>query len=77
MIRIKIFDEDRHPSEIPRWWYNFLPDSFGEEEINHALMDWSANFWIAKPVNPLSGYGDRYLDFYDEHAYTWFMLRWT
>ena len=79
MIRIKIFEEDCHPYEIPQWWFNFCPDSFGvgEEEINHALMDWSANVWLAKPKNPLSGYGDRYLDFYDEKAYIWFMLRFT
>lgn len=78
MIRVRIFEEDSRLSDIPQWWYNFCLPDYDEEELNQRLLDWSANFWVATTKRPDKiGYGDRYIDFYDESAYTWFMLRFT
>ena len=80
MIRIKLFEDNSKAfPDVPRWWFNFATSIEGEsiEDINHALLDYSASFWIAKPAIPINGYGDRYIDFYDAHAYTWFMLKWA
>ena len=80
MISIKLFEENgKMFPDVPQWWRNFAMSVEGDsvEEVNHALLDYSASFWIAKPAIPENGYGDRYLDFYDEHAYSWFMLRWS
>ena len=81
MIRIKLFEENGKVfPDVPPWWYNFAMSFEGEsvEEVNYALLDYSASFWIANNTIPKNaGYGDRYLDFYDEHAYSWFMLRWS
>ena len=81
MIRIKLFEDNSKAfPDVPRWWFNFAMSVKGDsvEDINHALLDYSASFWIANTTIPKNiGYGDRYLDFYDEHAYTWFMLRWS
>lgn len=82
MIRVKLFDGDidYKSDAIPRWWINFN-DGVGDfatvDKVNTELMNWSASFWIAKhPDNNLL-LGDRYIDFYDEHAYTWFIMRWS
>jgi hypothetical protein len=80
MIRIKIFEEDSRVIVVPKWWQNFchgadVGDSI--DDVNEKLMDWSASFWISKNTVNSIEYGDRYLDFYDEPAYVWFMLRWA
>lgn len=81
VIRIKLFGENASEPDIPYWWVKFARgcgynDFSTIEEVNECLMDWSANFWIAKHTDDVRDLGDRYIDFYDEHAYTWFMLRW-
>lgn len=83
MIRVKLFDGDTdYKSDIiPRWWLNFA-ESTGDDlttvdEANIELMNWSASFWIAKHKENKLLPGDRYLDFYDEQAYTWFIMRWA
>jgi hypothetical protein len=58
----------------PQWWHNFLDHNmnryvFSRERINLALMDYSAQFVRLKH--------SRYIDFYDEQAYAWFLLRWS
>ena len=80
MIRIKVFEENMQVIVVPKWWQNFciggdVDDSV--DDVNRKLMDWSANFWIARNTDSRFEYGDRYLDFYDEQAYVWFMLRWS
>ena len=82
MIRIKLFEENgKMFPDVPQWWMNFATSFEGEsvEEVNHALLDYSASFWIANTTIPNipGGYGDRYLDFYDDHACSWFILRWS
>jgi hypothetical protein len=66
----------------PKWWRNFLRENFtgsaryDVDKINHKLLDYSANYSRVVFSNHMSGY-NKYLDFYDEQAYLWFVLRWS
>ena len=77
MIRIEVFEYGAYRNTvIPQWWKNFTR-AHGhkyKDHINEALLPWHANFWTHG--NEMAGY-TRYLDFYDEKAYVWFMLRWS
>lgn len=64
--------------DVPDWWWNFgeqFPDDV--DKINELLLEHSAQFVCMKKRGPLGGFGKRYIDFYDEKAYTWFLLRWS
>ena len=78
MIRIKIFQYGKYVDpDIPQWWKNFtrVHGHKYRDQINEALLPWHANFWTRMNADIL-GF-DRYLDFYDEQAHDWFMLRWS
>jgi len=84
MIRVKIFDSEAEyqSDDIPKWWLNFANTAGADEfttidEVNTELMNWSASFWISENKEQSLLFGDRYLDFYDERAYTWFIMRWS
>jgi hypothetical protein len=89
MIRVLISD---HGNASPYdWWYNFIESvrrgrnstiNQRIDIINEDLMNWSAQLWQNEPIPPelgttVSKYRNVYLDFYDEQAYTWFVLRWA
>jgi len=90
MIRVMISD---HGNESPyMWWYKFIASvkhgKYGQtveqriDVLNTELINWSAQLWQNEPVphelgTTISKYRNVYLDFYDEQAYTWFILRWA
>lgn len=89
MIRVMISD---HGNESPyQWWYKFIGSVPSKNSItvekridvlNTELMNWSAQLWQNEPGShelgtTISKYRNVYLDFYDEQAYMWFVLRWA
>jgi hypothetical protein len=90
MIRVLISD---HGNMSPYdWWYNYVasvrkgPSNITVDrridDLNIELMNWSAQLWQNEPIphelgTTVSKYRNVYLDFYDEQAYTWFILRWA
>lgn len=76
MIRVQLVNMD---TDAPWWWSNFVRAHTIEggatiselhEHIDRVLMDYSAIMWT-------DGRYGTYLDFYDQHAYDWFILRWS
>ena len=66
-------------STTPQWWRNFIRGNtpgnrFNREETNDRLWEYSASYVV---LNRDMGDVQRYVDFYDEKAYTWFILRWS
>lgn len=63
--------------QIPNWWRNFVTESFSDfsnmDEINDKLFPFMAQFSYMGESNSTA---KRYIDFYDEEAYTAFVLRW-
>ena len=89
MIRVRISERG---NESPYdWWYKFIESvkrgmngtiDKRIDILNTELMNWSAQVWQNEPVphelgTTISKYRNVYLDFYDEQAYTWFILRWA
>jgi hypothetical protein len=90
MIRVLISD---HGNISPYdWWYNYAasvrngPSNITVDQridvLNIELMNWSAQLWQNEPIphelgTTVSKYRNVYLDFYDEQAYTWFIMRWS
>ena len=75
---VALFDS-KNPDVTPVWWKNFTRNNppghrFDREETNTRLLEYAASY----SVMSRNGRGtNRHLDFYDEPAYTWFMLRWS
>jgi hypothetical protein len=64
---------------IPHWWKNFTRNNppgqrFNREETNTRLLEYSASYVV---MSTHTGILRRYVDFYDEKAYIWFVLRWS
>mgnify|MGYP003335084596 CR=1 FL=1 len=85
MIRV-LLSKQRLPAQ-QRWWWNFLhgtdkrtAPSTAEERmdvVNLELLNWSAQIWHHRQKGAVSPHYRSYLDFYDEQAYAWFLLRWS
>jgi hypothetical protein len=85
MIRILLSDKGSTPS--CQWWWNFInsveqrSDALTTQEridiINLELLNWSAHLWQHGQRSVFYTNQSAYIDFYDEQAYTWFVLRWT
>lgn len=87
MIRVLI-TKNGEKSKL-EWWLNFIEYCFPHprtpmgthehiEIANVELMNWSAQLWIKDKPDLLWRHAESlYLDFYDEHAYHWFVLRWS
>ena len=88
MIRVLI--SDKGDVSAHSWWYNFIKNANSGNSlmqtderidlINVELMNWSAQLWQNEPMTPEDvnvAYKNAYLDFYDDHAYHWFVLRWS
>ena len=90
MIRVLVSEKGN--SSPHAWWYNWVtsvkagpsgtPVDKRIDMLNAELMNWSAQLWQNEPVphelgTTVSKYRNVYLDFYDEHAYHWFILRWS
>lgn len=68
----------------PKWWRNFIRGNapghrYNREETNNRLLEYSASYVVMTERNPpaVPPRIARYVDFYDEAAYTWFVLRWS
>lgn len=78
---VTLFTEHDYESiaVLPRWWHNFLDaktDLLDEvDDINTVLLEFSAHFSCS--TDNSRNYGTRYLDFYDESAFFWFILKWS
>jgi hypothetical protein len=86
VVRIFLFDSGSNSREqVPDWWRNFVHDTLpirrlqeGSENrrlLNVALLPWHAQYWMH--VRPDATPTRRYIDFYDEAAYHWFLLKWS
>lgn len=78
---VLLFDPKNIHRESPIWWRKFCDECSGAgaerlETINAALMDYAAHFHCTKNGG-MQTWGNRYIDFYDERAYNWFILRWS
>ncbi len=81
IVSYKLFDDTTMSwDEVPAWWANFfysLPyQGLLADDYNDVLMDHMAHFWSTGNKRS-SGFGTRYIDFYDEEAATAFLLRWS
>ena len=72
---VYLFNQASRQNEMPKWWLNFV---FGNDlaeasldEVNEALLDYHASFSYQVRGSR------RYIDFYDDQAYSWFVLRWS
>lgn len=79
---VALFDSS-NPDALgsPVWWRNFIRSNppgerFNRETTNDRLLEYSASYSLIQREGMRSGVY-RYLDFYDEKAYTWFVLRWS
>ena len=85
MISILLSDKGSTPAQA--WWWKFLhgtdkrsgPLTTEEriDSINIELLNWSAQLWDHCRKDASYAYQSAYIDFYDEQAYTWFILRWS
>ena len=85
MISILLSDKGSTPAQA--WWWKFLhgtdkrsgPLTTEEriEAINLELLNWSAQLWRHEQTATRHNDRSAYIDFYDEQAYTWFVLRWS
>jgi len=76
---VALFDPNDPTEGSPRWWKNFIRANppgtrFNISVTNDRLMEYSANYVV---TGGQGGDVQRYLDFYDQRAYTWFLLRWA
>ena len=76
---VALFDPNDPTKGSPRWWKNFLRanppgNRFNIRVTNDRLMEYSANYVV---TGSSGGSVRRYLDFYDQRAYTWFIMRWA
>jgi hypothetical protein len=76
---VPLFDSNKPNVRTPSWWRNFVRSNpsgerFNREVINDRLLEYSGSYSVAH--HAMSGV-HRHLDFYDEKAYTWFVLRWS
>jgi hypothetical protein len=80
MVHSVLLFEPDTGKEIPHWWRNFGKLA-GEDidGINDQLLEYSAHFvcMVERKENGPRRFGRRYIDFYDEQAYFWFVLRWS
>ena len=76
---VELFNSDNPGTRSPQWWKNFIRgnkpgERFNKESTNDRLLEYSASYVV------MSGGSSapvlRYVDFYDEQAYLWFVLRW-
>lgn len=87
MISILLSDKGSTPAQ--EWWWQFIRSVDKKSQasttddhidvVNLELLNWSAHLWQHQPTGadwPLAR-KNAYIDFYDEQAYTWFVLRWT
>lgn len=79
-ITVPIFDSSNASdgSGSPRWWRNFIRENppgqrFSNDTTNDRLLEYSASYVVVINSEKVC----RYVDFYDEQAYTWFLLRWA
>jgi hypothetical protein len=88
MIRVLL--SNKGSTTTHKWWWQFVrsvnpvPVSTADQKmeiINDELLNWSAQMWYNVPKSPdartYSSYQNAYIDFYDEQAYTWLVLRWS
>ena len=86
MIRV-LLSEEGWPVQH-QWWWKFLDGTetkpttplTSEERvdiINLELLNWSAQLWQHRNEEVYPSHHRAYLDFYDEQAYHWFLLRWS
>ena len=81
MIRILLSDKG-HPPPY-KWWWNFTRSvdqrskALTTDMINLELLNWSAQLWQCGQRGLIYSNQSSYIDFYDEQAYTWFVLRWA
>lgn len=76
---VVLYDYKDPLTGFPTWWKKFIRGNppgtrFNHDVTNDRLFEYSASY-IAIHNNPRGML--RYLDFYDEQAYIWFMLRWA
>lgn len=81
MVTVLLFDHKTYKSPGYSWWRNFAETIQGKgairlDTINEQLMDYNAHFHCTGKGG-VESWGDRYIDFYDERAYNWFVLRWS
>lgn len=85
MIRVLLSEKGRATQY--QWWWKFLHDTdernvpYTAEErtdiINLELLNWSAQLWDHRRQGASYAFTNAYIDFYDEQAYTWFLLKWS
>ncbi len=85
MIRVLLSEKGRVTPY--QWWWKFLHDTddrnaphTAEERvdiINTELLNWSAQLWDHRQQGASYAFTNAYIDFYDEKAYAWFLLRWA
>jgi hypothetical protein len=78
--RIKLDYGDYNGRFLPQCWVNFVhyhrfqhSEFYGvllRERISRALLEYHAVYWEHEG-------GKEFIDFYDELAYTWFVLKWS
>jgi len=86
----RVLISDKNSMSPHAWWYKFVNsvhlgnDTFSTEQridiVNAELMNWSAQLWRDNATIVSDSASDEksaYLDFYDEQAYTWFIMRWA
>ena len=88
VVRGFLFDSNGlSRQQVPHWWRNFVhgvlpplsqrPARNWEQSmhmLNGYLVPWHAVYWLHHDQDKVTR---RYIDFYDEHAYTWFLLNWS
>lgn len=80
MVHSVLLFEPDSEKDIPHWWRNFGKHSVDDiDGINEQLLEYSAHFvcMVERKENGPRRFGRRYIDFYDEQTYTWFILRWS
>jgi hypothetical protein len=87
MIRVLLSDKGQATPH--QWWWKFLhgTDNYKRttpltteeriDVINLELLNWSAQLWDRSQKDASYAYQSAYIDFYDEQAYSWFLLRWA
>jgi hypothetical protein len=86
----RVLISDKNDMSPHAWWYKFVNsvnlgnNTFSTEQridiVNAELMKWSAQLWRDNATilsDSASDTKSAYLDFYDEQAYTWFIMRWA
>lgn len=85
MVRVDLV-LDSHTDHVPDWWRNFgvahphlISNDGGNTQgridvVNQVLMDWHAQVWLAYTDEQVF---HSHVDFYDEQAMTWFLMRWS